>query len=119
MTEHLVGGIAVEHTLYYFDKLYDYIIPENCRNHAKVGCRVMVNFGGSLRQGVIMELHEAEDFEEIGAVIRGAKAYFLQSFTDRDTVPCGGLHAPSRQELEIYAGIVSKYVEKVSIRGVD
>ena len=52
MTEHLVGGVAVENTLYHFDKLYDYIIPENCRNHAEVGCRVMVNFGGSLRQGI-------------------------------------------------------------------
>lgn len=71
------------------------------------------------RTTVVRELHEAEDFEEIGALIRGARAYYLQSFTDRDTVPCGGLHAPSRQELETYAGIVSKYVEKVSIRGVD
>jgi pyruvate formate lyase activating enzyme len=71
------------------------------------------------RTTVVRELHEAEDFEEIGALIRGARAYYLQCFTDRDTVPCGGLHAPSRQEMETYAGIVSKYVEKVSIRGVD
>ena len=25
MTEHLVGGVAVENTLYHFDKLYDYL----------------------------------------------------------------------------------------------
>ena len=65
MTEYLVGGIAVENTLYHFDKLYDYIIPENCRSHAQVGCRVMVNFGGSLRQGIIMELHETEDISKL------------------------------------------------------
>ena len=65
MTEYLVGGIAVENTLYHFDKLYDYIIPESCQNHAQVGCRVMVNFGGSLRQGVIMELHKTEDISKL------------------------------------------------------
>jgi pyruvate formate lyase activating enzyme len=71
------------------------------------------------RTTVVREFHEAEDFEEIGSMIRGAKAYFLQCFTDRDTVPRGDLHAPSKKELETYAAIVSKYVEKVSIRGVD
>ena len=68
MTEHLVGGIAVENTLYHFDKLYDYIIPENCRSHAQIGCRVMVNFSGSLRQGVIMELHETEDISKLKTI---------------------------------------------------
>ena len=68
MTEHLVGGVAVENTLYHFDKLYDYIIPENCRNHAQTGCRVMVNFGGSLRQGIIMELHETEDVSKLKTI---------------------------------------------------
>ncbi len=71
------------------------------------------------RTTVVREFHEAEDFEGIGRMIRGARAYYLQCFTDRDTVPFGGLHAPSRQEMESYAGIVSKYVEKVSIRGMD
>lgn len=71
------------------------------------------------RTTVVSEFHEAEDFEGIGRIIRGARAYYLQCFTDRDTVPFGGLHAPSRQEMEKYAGIVSKYVEKVSIRGMD
>ena len=71
------------------------------------------------RTTVVREFHEAEDFDGIGRMIRGARAYYLQCFTDRDTVPFGGLHAPSRQEMESYAGIVSKYVEKVSIRGMD
>lgn len=71
------------------------------------------------RTTVVREFHEAEDFEGIGRMIRGARAYYLQCFTDRDTVPFGGLHAPSRQEMENFAGIVSEYVEKVSIRGMD
>ena len=71
------------------------------------------------RTTVVREFHEAEDFEEIGSMIRGAKAYYLQCFTDRDTVPFGGLHAPSRQELETFAAIASKYVEKAFVRGMD
>ena len=71
------------------------------------------------RTTVVREFHEAEDFEEIGSMIRGAKAYYLQCFMDRDTVPFGGLHAPSRQELETFAAIASKYVEKAFVRGVD
>ena len=62
MTEkYLVGGVAVENTLYHFDKLYDYVIPESCEGYASTGCRVMVNFRNSLRQGMIMELHRTDD----------------------------------------------------------
>lgn len=62
MTEkYLVGGVAVENTLYHFDKLYDYVIPENSAGYVRTGCRVMVNFRNSLRQGMIMELHRTDD----------------------------------------------------------
>ena len=71
------------------------------------------------RTTVVDELHEAADFEEIGKMIEGAERYFLQCFTDRDTVPFGGLSAPSRQKLEDCARAVSGYVRAVQIRGVD
>ena len=62
MTEkYLVGGVAVENTLYHFDKLYDYVIPENSAGYVRTGCRVMVYFRNSLRQGMIMELHRTDD----------------------------------------------------------
>jgi len=79
--------------------------------------------GGSVdyefRTTVVSEFHEASDFEEIGQMIFGAKRYFLQCFTDRDSVPFGGLHAPSKEQLEQYAGIMKKYVPDTSLRGVD
>ena len=62
---------------------------------------------------------EVEDFEAIGKWIEGAKRYFLQCFTDRDTVPFGGLSAPSKEKLEACAAAVSGYVTDVQIRGVD
>ncbi len=71
------------------------------------------------RTTVVKEFHEAPDFEEIGQMIRGARRYFLQSFTDRDSVPYEGLHAPSREDLEQFAQISRKYVADVQLRGID
>ena len=65
------------------------------------------------------EFHEASDFEEIGKLIMGAKRYFLQCFTDRDSVPFEGLHAPSREDLQGYAEIARRYVPDTFIRGID
>lgn len=70
------------------------------------------------RTTVVQELHDEQSFEEIGKLIRGAKRYFLQSFTDRDTVLFAGLHAPSKENLQHYAEIVIPYVEYVEIRGI-
>ena len=71
------------------------------------------------RTTVVDQLHEAADFEEIGKWIEGAKHYFLQCFTDRDTVPYGGLSAPSKEKLKACAERAGEYVKDVQIRGVD
>ena len=71
------------------------------------------------RTTVVRELHEAEDFHGIGEMIRGAKRYHLQCFTDRDTVPFEGLHAPTPQELQAFRDIAAGYVLEAELRGVD
>ena len=71
------------------------------------------------RTTVVDELHEASDFEAIGAWIAGAKQYFLQAFTDRDSVPFGNLHAPSAEKLAEYVEIARRYVPDTRLRGVD
>ena len=71
------------------------------------------------RTTVVDELHEAADFEAIGAWIAGARRYFLQAFTDRDTVPFGNLHAPSAQRLGEYLAIARRYVPDSRVRGVE
>ena len=71
------------------------------------------------RTTVVDDLHQTEDFEEIGRWIKGAKRYFLQCFADRDTVPYAGLSAPSKAKLEACAAIVRPFVEDVQIRGID
>ena len=71
------------------------------------------------RTTVISQFHEEQDFAEIGEMIRGARRYFLQSFTDRDTVPYGGLSAPGKEELMRYAEQVRRFVPDVQTRGTD
>ncbi len=70
------------------------------------------------RTTVVNPLHSEESFAAIGPWLEGAKRYFLQSFTDRDTVPFAGFKAPTREELEKYADIVRPFVPSVALRGV-
>ena len=70
------------------------------------------------RTTVVAEFHDDDSFPAIGEMICGARRYFLQCFTDRDTVMYAGLHAPSPEDLRRYAGLVRPYVESVSLRGV-
>jgi len=71
------------------------------------------------RTTVVRELHEEDDFPEMGELIKGAGKYFLQGFTDRDTVPYEGFHAPSPEEMQSYAAIMNRYVQSAVLRGQD
>ena len=71
------------------------------------------------RTTVVDELHEPEDFEAIAAWIAGARHYFLQPFTDRDSVPFGNLHAPSAQKLRLCAEAARRGGLEAQLRGVD
>ena len=71
------------------------------------------------RTTVVDELHAAEDFEAIGRWIAGARRCFLQAFTDRDSVPFAGLHAPSDESMRAYADIARRYVPDTQLRGVE
>ncbi|MBR3242086.1 MAG: anaerobic ribonucleoside-triphosphate reductase activating protein [Parasporobacterium sp.] len=71
------------------------------------------------RTTVIREFHEASDFPEIGKMIRGAKRYFLQAFTDRDSVPYAGLSAPDPSEMQHFAQISREFVPETQLRGVE
>ena len=70
------------------------------------------------RTTVVAELHEASDFHAMGRLIEGAKHYFLQAFTDRDTVPFEGFSAPTQDVLEGYASIARAYVPDTQLRGI-
>lgn len=69
----LIAGVAVEDTVFHFDKLFSYAVPRELKASAKVGCRVRVPFGGGNRgrQGIIVTLSEgsAEDLKEVSALL--------------------------------------------------
>ena len=71
------------------------------------------------RTTAVAELHDDSSFEKIGIWIHGAKQYYLQRFTDRETVPFQGFHAPTIERMEQWAEIVRPHIFKVELRGVD
>ncbi|MCR4884754.1 MAG: anaerobic ribonucleoside-triphosphate reductase activating protein [Clostridiales bacterium] len=70
------------------------------------------------RTTVVGQLHDLDSFRSIGPWLQGAKRYFLQAFTDRDTVPFAGFSAPSKEEMEAYAEAVKPWIPCVALRGV-
>ncbi len=60
MMSKLIAGVAVENTVYHFDKIFDYIIPQDSALHLCVGCRVLVPFGrgNKNRQGIVMYIKD-------------------------------------------------------------
>ena len=71
------------------------------------------------RTTVVAEFHDDASFFGIRELIAGAGSYFLQKFTDRDSVMFAGLHAPSTEDMRRWAGIVRPYVGDVQLRGTD
>ena len=70
------------------------------------------------RTTVVDELHTNEDILAIGKWIQGAKKYFLQRFTDRDTVPFEGFHAPGDEKMHRFLETVRPYVQHAELRGM-
>ena len=71
------------------------------------------------RTTAVAELHDDASFEGIGRWIRGAKRYYLQRFTDRDTVPFAGFHAPDEEAMNRWIGIVRTFIPAAELRGAD
>ena len=71
------------------------------------------------RTTTVAELHDAESFRKMGEWIRGAKRWYLQKFTDRDTVPFEGFHAPADEKMREYLTAAREYVPSAELRGLD
>lgn len=65
------------------------------------------------------ELHRETDITAIGMWLMGAKACYLQPYRESDQVITPGFHPHTPQELEIFVHILSAFIEKVEIRGMD
>lgn len=76
-----------------------------------------------LRTTVVKPLHSGETLTSMADWLlkatggRGVSRLFVQPFVDRDTVPVGGLWAPSGEELEQFCRILSACAAAVEVRG--
>lgn len=70
------------------------------------------------RTTVVRELHTPQDIGEIGEWIRGAKRFFLQSFTDSGDIISSGLSAYTPEEMAQILNFARKSVPSAELRGI-
>ena len=79
------------------------------------------------RTTLVKGIHRLEDMEEITSLIKGAKAYFLQSYKESDKIlglvdgnkEASTYSSFSRNELEEFLDIAKKVVPSAMLRGID
>lgn len=71
------------------------------------------------RTTVVKGLHTKEEFHKIGELLQGAEAYYLQGFRENENVIGEGCEAFSTEEMREILSITKKYIDKVSLRGVE
>ncbi len=76
------------------------------------------------RTTVTAQHHTVENIQAIGQWFRElgqdttVQNYFLQPYTDRNSVLCGGLSAPNPLQLQDFLAAISPFVHNVEIRGM-
>jgi len=77
------------------------------------------------RTTVVRELHDEEDFREIGAWLSGCSRYYLQPYREAEHIlasmqnPESCFHAPDTESLHRYIEILKKTIPNVELRGKD
>ena len=102
-------------------------VPNMAISHVEESIRYLL--GGKVdfefRTTVADELHDAEDFEEIGKWLQTLDAdrkvpkFFIQPYVDRDSVLEAGLHTPPREKLHKMVEKIAPFVNNVFLRGTD
>lgn len=94
---------------------------ENVINKVKASIEILKSgvIDYEFRTTIVKEYHDEAEIEKIGELIKGAKSYYLQSFTDSEFVTDHTLNPVERNELIKYVDILKRYVKSVELRGVD
>ena len=71
------------------------------------------------RTTVANGLHQIEEFDVIGEWLTGVDAYFIQNFRSFPHQVCDGLHPFPKNDLDKILEIARKYIDNVSLRGVE
>ncbi len=80
---------------------------------------LLLSSGGAyeFRTTAVKEFHDDDSFRAMGEWIHGARRYAIQVFTDRESVPFAGLHAPDPEDLRRWEEIMRPHAAEVLIRG--
>lgn len=74
------------------------------------------------RTTVVKELHNKEDLLTIGKWLNGARAYYLQSFRDSETLvgaALGQFHTYEPEQMRAFRDMLKPYFEIVEVRGIE
>lgn len=71
------------------------------------------------RTTAVKGIHTEEDFIQIGKWIRGAKAYFLQSYRETDGVLQPVFTSFTKEELLYFCKLLKEDIPNAAVRGVD
>ncbi len=77
------------------------------------------SFPFEFRTTLVRELHDREDMLAISEWLKGAPAYYLQSYTDSKNVITSGYHALSEQSLSEYRDICLQNIPNTQLRGIN
>lgn len=91
-------------------------------DHSKIAESVRLIMSGGVdyefRTTLIRDFHSAEDFSKLGALLKGAKNYYLQKYNDDDNCIARGFTPVDKAEAESFAEILlNNGVLRVGLRG--
>ena len=94
-------------------------IPSVNTENIKKSIEIIMSCGVDyeFRTTVTQELHNPEDFVQIGKLIKGAKRYYIQNFSDSGNLIENTSSPLDNQGLNALLKAVLPYVENASIRG--
>jgi pyruvate formate lyase activating enzyme len=71
------------------------------------------------RTTIVKEFHTKEDMLSIGQWIKGAAAYYLQTYKDSGDIISPGLHCHTTETMQEFLSVVKPFVNHASLRGTD
>ena len=99
---------------------FDNLITGSVRQSAELLMHSDIPY--EFRTTVVKELHTEEDLLTIGKWLNGAKAYYLQSFRDSETLvgaTLGQFHAYEPEQMRVFRDMLKPYFKTVELRGID
>jgi len=99
---------------------FNNLITASVRQSAELLMQSGISY--EFRTTVVKELHSEDDLLTIGKWLNGARAYYLQSFRDSDTLvgaAFGQFHAYEPEQMRVFRDMLKPYFETVELRGID